>query len=581
LLSREVIESVKSRIDIVELISEYISLQKIGKNFRALCPFHNEKTPSFYVNSEKGLYHCFGCGASGDVIKFVQEIEGVSFIDALRKLAERVGIKIPEVYDSKANEEYIKYVKLYSKLSEIYHKNLFKYGKLLDYLLNSRGIDLNIIRKFKIGFCPPNSRIAHSEAKKLGIIDSEFVRFGLVNSKGIDLFNNRITFPIYNSKGHIIAFGGRILSKNGGEFPKYINTSETAFFSKSKEFFGSSKALEIAKEVNFVILVEGYFDVLALNTCGLENVLAPMGTTLSRNQIKRISRFTRNIILFFDSDDAGKKAIIKLIPRLEENDLNIAVVSLDEFKDASEVLQKKNQEYLKKCIKDAIGYEEFLIKEFSRKLDLENPSGIETFLEKLRPFALRMLEKRPVRYERLVEIITNELGLRETTVRSFFSRGSVNDHKKIQNSSNTSDNNKVGNRKKDEIDLLIKIFVEFKPFRERILEIMGNYRDILDDFGIAFLDLVENEEFFSEDVIIEKLSEEYSNRFFKILMMDIEQLNFEKVLLDCEDKLKKKRIMQEIHEIDKKLRIAKNEVKRDLLKRRMALLSHLKGGKSP
>lgn len=581
MLDKEVIELVKSKIDIVEVVSEYISLQKVGKNFRALCPFHNEKTPSFYVNSEKGLYHCFGCGASGDVIKFVQEIEGISFIDALKKLADRAGVKLPITYDSEVDNEYVEYVRLYSRLAEIYHKNLFKYGESLDYLLNSRKIDLSIIKKFRLGFCPTNSRVACMEAKKLGIADSKLLRFGLMNTRCIDLFSGRIVFPILNNRGHTVAFGGRVLNDRGS-IPKYINTAETTFFSKSNVFFGSKNALRVAREANFIILVEGYFDVLALNTCGIENVLAPMGTTLSQNQIKKILKFTKNIILFFDSDNAGRTAMIKLIPKLEEDGLNIAVVSLDNFKDASEILQKKNQEYLKSCIGNAIGYEEFLVKEFSRDLDLDNPSGMENFLERLRPFALQMLEKRPVRYEHLIEIITNKLRLREAIVRSFFSRDTVSNHKKSQNFSiiSSSSNGEVS-AKKNEVDLLVKIFIDFRAFRERALEIMKNYRNALDDFGIAFLDFVENEKFFSEDIAIEKLPEEHSNRFFKILMMDIEQLNLEKVLLDCEEKLRKKNIIQEIHQIDEKLKTAKDKIKKDLLRKRMALLSYLKGGKSP
>jgi len=575
LLSKEIIESIKSKLNIVDVISEYVVLQRVGKNFRGLCPFHSEKTPSFYVSREKGLYHCFGCGASGDVIKFVQEIEGITFIDAVKKLADRAGIKLPEISSSR-NEYYAKYVKLYTKLANIYHKNIFKQNELLNYLMNIRKIELSIIRKFKIGFCPPNSKSAYFEAKNLGVANSELRKFGLVNSKGIDFHNNRLVFPVYNDKGSVVAFGSRVVPNTITDLPKYINTPETPFFSKSKEFFCSTNAFDIAKEANFIILVEGYFDVLSLNVCGFENTVAPMGTSLSNDQIKKISKITKNVILFFDSDDAGKKATINLIPKLEENNLNIAIVNSREFKDASEILQRKNQEHLKKYIESAIGYEEFLVEEFSKSLNINNPASVEAFLEKIQPFALRMLEKRPVRYENLIKIINSKLGIRETISRTFFARST----EKTNQNSHVYKRIVPKNERKNEVDLLVKIFVEHKHLRKRVLEIMRNYKSDLDDFGVSFLELIEKEKFFSEDLIIEKLSEKYSNRFFKILIMDIEQTGLDKVLLDCEEKLRKKHILNEVNKIDEKLKTTEGEEKKSLLERRMVLLSYLKGGKN-
>lgn len=576
MFSKETIELIKSQLNIVDVVSEYISLQRVGKNFRGLCPFHSEKTPSFYVSNEKGLYHCFGCGASGDVIKFVQEIENISFTEAIQKLADRVGIELPK-RKSFQNDYYLKYVNLYSRLAEIYHKNIFKQNGLLNYLMNVRKIDLSIIRKFKIGFCPPNSVLAKLEAKNFNLSDSELKKFGLTNSKGFDFHSGRLIFPVFNEKGDVIAFGSRTILKDNQNLPKYLNTPETPFFSKSREFFSSTKAFNVIKEANFAIVVEGYFDVLALNVCGFENTLAPMGTALSMDHIKRISRATKNIILFFDSDDAGKKSTLNVIPKLEDSDFNIAIVVSKEFKDASEILEKMNKEHLKKHIENAIGYEEFLVNEFSKDLDFNNAASIELFLKKIKPFALKMLEKRPVRYERLVDTINTKLGIREAVIRTFFARSN-----NLKTEIGEPRESNVANKKdfKDEIDLLIKIFIEHPPLREKIIEILRNYRNVLDDFGITFLDLIEDLEFFSEDLIIERLPEKHSNRFFKLLMFNIEQINIEKVILDCEDRLRKKQIFNEINEIDEKLQDGDVENRESLLKRRMTLLSYLKGGRS-
>lgn len=575
LLSKETVELIKSQLNIVDIVSEYVSLQRVGKNFRGLCPFHSEKTPSFYVNPEKRFYHCFGCGASGDVIKFVQEIENISFTEAIQKLAQRAGIELPKKISSR-NDYYSKYVNIYSRLAEIYHKNVFKQRGLLNYLINVRKIDLNIIRKFKIGFCSPNSTSAKFEAKNFNLSDSDLRKFGLINSKGFDFHSGRLTFPVFNEKGDVVAFGSRTILKNSLNSPKYLNSPETPFFSKSREFFSSVKAFDVIKEVNFVIVVEGYFDVLALNVCGFENTLAPMGTALSMDHIKRISKATKNIILFFDSDEAGKKSTLNVIPRLEDSDFNIAVVVLKDFKDASEILEKRNQEHLKKYIENAIGYEEFLVNELSEGLDFNNTASIELFLKKIKPFALKMLEKRPVRYERLVEIINTKLGIRETVTRTFFVRSS-NLKTEIEK---PRDSNVNKEDYKSEIDLLIKIFLEYPSLRKKIIETLRNYRSVLDDFGETFLGLIEDLEFFSEDLIIEKLPEKHSNRFFKLLMFNIEQINVEKVILDCEDRLRRKSILNEISEIDRKLQVSDVESRKSLLKRRMILLSHLKGGKS-
>lgn len=249
MIPREVIEEIKEKVDIVEVISEYVNLTRVGSSYRALCPFHSETNPSFYVHPGLKIYHCFGCGASGDVIKFLQEMEGISFQEALERLAKRAGIDL-SLYRTEGTSEYGKYIRLYEETWKRYVKELEKSKEAKDYL-KSRGFSEEDIAKFGFGYVPKRSSISIEVAEGMNITPEELVRYGIALKKGdrfVDRFEERIVVPIKNDSGHIVAFGGRAL---GNEEPKYLNSPETRYFSKKKILFLFDEAKKVAKEVGF------------------------------------------------------------------------------------------------------------------------------------------------------------------------------------------------------------------------------------------------------------------------------------------------------------------------------------------
>ena len=303
---------ITENLDIVKVISEYLNLKKAGKNFKALCPFHEEKTPSFVVNPEKQIFHCFGCGIGGDAIKFLMSIENISFPQALALASEKAGIPLKnDGYSHRDTEEE----------NSIYAANEFASGAYQSFLFSEQGraaleylIERNLketdIKHFKLGMAPSGTAFLAGKVADAGLPAADFVKAGLLKENGkSDIFRNRIMFPIFDQRGRISGFGGRGLEER--QMPKYLNTGENRIFSKGKILYGMNWARDAIKEKGFVLLVEGYFDVIKLHVNGVINAVAPMGTSLTGSQINLLKRFTDNMLLLFDSDQAGMKATLR------------------------------------------------------------------------------------------------------------------------------------------------------------------------------------------------------------------------------------------------------------------------------
>ncbi len=577
MVTREIIDKIKSSLDIVDVISDYIDLKKVGKNYRALCPFHVEKTPSFYVSPEKQMYHCFGCGASGDVIKFVQEYEKISFMDALKKLADRAGI---ELNLDRRKSMYELYQSILGKLANVYHENLLRNPDILNHLKDERCISLNVIRKFKVGFCPKGSRYSLSVLKKNGLSERDGENFGILKRSRhgiVDFFEGRITFPISNESGKVIGFGGRIFPDDPEE-PKYLNTVENAYFKKGRLLYGLDKARDAIKTTGFVVLVEGYMDLLALHSCGVENAVATLGSVASRYQIKVLSRLCRNFLLFFDGDEAGRKAGLNFLVNMNVIDEDISVMVLNPMdvgvKDPADLLRKLGCSGLREFLKKAVNYEDFLVSELSKDLNLSNVNGVEEFLRRLKRFSINMFSKNPVRFERLVRKVSDMIDLGETSVKMYLISSSPigEEGKKFTT---------VEGWTFDAEDTLVKLFLNVADRRDEIVRILKEYRDFLEGVGRKLLDYLETLEDtggFSEDGFISFLDKDFSNRFFRILTWDFEPADPESVILDCEKNLRNLRIRKRIEEIDELLKSVEDSKKRELMKLRMELLSTLKGG---
>jgi DNA primase len=348
------IEEIKNRLDIIEVIGSYIKLQKTGINYRAVCPFHSEKKPSFFVSPSRQIWHCFGCSSGGDIFKFVMQIEGVEFGDALRILAQRAGVELrkqtPEYRQWKTERQEL--YDVCELAAKFFEKQLqeSKWGReAKDYLL-SRKITEESIRKWRIGYAPDVwqglADFLNSKGYQQGKIKE--AGLGLSSEKGsfYDRFRGRIIFPIFDLNSQIVGFGGRVFKdKDNKEIAKYVNTPQTVLFDKSRILYGLDKAKVEIRKKNACILVEGYTDVIMAHQAGTQNVVATSGTALTPFQLKILKRYTENLVLGFDMDVAGDTATKRGIDLAQSSGFNIKVLRLPEGKDAAEIISKNEKEW--------------------------------------------------------------------------------------------------------------------------------------------------------------------------------------------------------------------------------------------
>lgn len=385
----EFMEELKYKCDIVEIISQYVPLQKKGGRYFGCCPFHNEKTPSMCVNN--GWYHCFGCGASGDVVKFVMEMESVSFYDAVKILADKVGMQLPEVkFDPKfaQKKEHSEVLKqLMRDVARYYRNNLIdeKKGEEARKYLASRGIDDETSKRYGLGLSLDGESMVGYMRRK-GYMLKDLQECGLIANpdRPYDAFANRIIVPIMNGMGDVIAFGGRIYHGEK-DVAKYKNSTNTTLFDKGRTLYGVN-FIKRDKKLNGVaykelILVEGYMDVISLGAAGIKNAIAGMGTALTEGQAREISRLTENLYVCYDGDGAGRHASVKNVDILSQYIQNVKVVSLDDGKDPDETVRDEGYEGFMKHVSDALPVVEYKLKLCADANDLGSVNGRAKYVQ--------------------------------------------------------------------------------------------------------------------------------------------------------------------------------------------------------
>lgn len=367
------VAQIRERVDIVSLISEYVPLKKMGRNFKAICPFHSEKTPSFVVSPERQIWHCFGgCGKGGDVYSFLMEYENLEFVEALRILAKRTGVALAEssFQTGVSSKKEIIY-KLNKAALEFYHYVLTKHKagqKALTYLTGNRKLDVRLIETFMIGFSPrTGASLSNYLMDKKQCKREDLVEAGLAFYSGgrvMDFFRNRVMFPLFDHRNNVTGFSGRAIEEpySGG---KYINTRETIVYHKGSMFFGLNTAKEEIKKIDKAIVVEGELDVISCFSQGIKNVVAVKGTALTESQVELLKRFTNNICLCFDLDDPGYTATKRSLPVLEEKGINITTCVLENAKDADEAIKNDPISFVKSIKKDMPVYDYIFSKTFS------------------------------------------------------------------------------------------------------------------------------------------------------------------------------------------------------------------------
>lgn len=414
-LSEYFLQELRFKTDIEDIISTYISLKKRGSTSIGLCPFHNEKTPSFTVYNDTQSFYCFGCGAGGDAVTFIKKIENLDYIDAVKLLAQRAGLQMPdEGFDDSLSKKRRRILEINRETAKFYNSYLMsEKGRAgLEYYIN-RGLKPNTIKRFGLGYAPDEWSALFSHLKNLGYKPSEMLDAGVVklSQKGTyyDNFRNRVMTPIIDVRGNVIAFGGRVLDDSK---PKYINTADTLVYKKTYEVFGLNLAKDSGKDC--IILCEGYMDVIAMHQAGFTNAIAGCGTALTNEQVRLISRYAKEVILAYDADEAGQKALNKAIALFKQTDIKIKVPSLVGGKDPDEIIKKYGAEKFAGMLEGASNDIEFYLLELRRRYNLNSTQGKIDFLSE----AVKVLvNTSPIEQDLYLSRLSAELSVDKSSIK--------------------------------------------------------------------------------------------------------------------------------------------------------------------
>lgn len=411
--SDDIIEEVRVKNDIVDVISQYVKLQRKGSSYFGLCPFHNEKTPSFSVSPAKQMYYCFGCGAGGNVFTFIMEYENFSFGEALKFLADRAGVELPQIEYSKEAQEQANQrnslLEIQKAAASYFYYNLRREnGKTAYQYLKNRGLSDETMQKFGLGYSDKYSDDLYQYLKKQGYSDELLLESGLFNvdeRRGVsDKFWNRVIFPIMDVNSRVIGFGGRVM---GEGTPKYLNSPETKIFDKSRNLYGLHIARTSRKKQ--LIICEGYMDVISMHQAGFTNAVASLGTALTSGHASLLKRYTDEVLLLYDSDEAGVRAALRGIPILRSAGVRSKVVNLKPYKDPDEFIKAEGPENFEKRLSKAMNSFMFIVQTRESQYDLSDPQGKTDFF---RDIAGRLLEfEEELERNNYIEAIARKYGI--------------------------------------------------------------------------------------------------------------------------------------------------------------------------
>ncbi len=383
--SDDILDEIKTRNDIVDVISQYVTLKRKGRNFFGICPFHNEKSPSFSVSPDKQIFHCFGCGVGGNVFHFISKIENINFVESIQLLAERAHIELPKsssVEDERIANLKAKVYQVNQEAAQFYHENLYKpSAKIAQEYIKKRKLDNNTLKSFLIGYAGDNNELFNF-LKSKGFGPEEMLASSLIgkteSGRFYDKFKHRLMFPIQDIRNKVIAFGGRVLDDSK---PKYINSPENIVYSKGRNLFG----LNVAKSkqsgvLKRILIVEGYMDVISLHQRGITNVVASLGTALTDAQGRLLRKNSEQVILGYDADGAGQTAIVRGMEILKNMGVDIRVLQISGAKDPDEFVIKYGPEKFVKCMDNSISIVEYKVKNLVKNLNIENTSDKIKFL---------------------------------------------------------------------------------------------------------------------------------------------------------------------------------------------------------
>ena len=432
----ESIELIKQRLDIIDIASDYLKVTKAGSNYKSLCPFHTEKTPSFIINPERQTWHCFGsCGVGGDLIELVIRIEKINFTEALKILAERAGVELnknsgPDKNNKlyEINFEACRFYKTQLQLPE---------GRKAKEYIEKRGVNEDAFETFEFGFSPYSNSILVDKLTSLGFKEAEIIQSGLAvkkeNNQVRDFFYGRLMIPIKNASGRVIGFGGRVLDDSN---PKYINTPATPIFDKKSVLFGLSIASKGIRDDNFVVVVEGYLDVITAHQFGFKNVVASMGTALTDNQVGHLKSRTNNFVLAMDSDSAGREAVLRSLRNTyrvferqlgQKAEVNLSVVLMPSGKDPDSQIRTNLSEW-KKSIANPVPFVQFVVDSIVDKYDINSSSGKGQIVGEIAPLITNMVN--PFEQDHYIDVLASKLDVKRGIVESALAKSKTSSRRK-------------------------------------------------------------------------------------------------------------------------------------------------------
>ena len=552
------IDEIKKKIDIIEFIGTFITLKKVGRNFKANCPFHQEKTPSFVVSPERQIWHCFGgCGDGGDVVKFLMKWENITFIEALKELAQKTGVSLENInYEDRAWKKKERFFTMNAQTTEFFEflLNKTKFGKKgLEYL-TGRDIKAPVIKKFQLGYSPSSWDSLRLFLKKKNYSDEEISENGLLvkNDRGqyYDRFRGRLMFPLKDARGNVMGFSGRILNSEAKE-AKYINTPETAIYHKRETLFGINLAREAIKKEKNVFIVEGEFDMITPYIHGFSNFVAIKGSAITTEQLMLLKRYTDKITLALDTDEAGEEAMKRGITEAEKMDFNIQIIRIDFAKDPDEAIRKDLNAF-KKAINKPVPVYDFIIDIALKKYPEDTPFNKKKIGDEVIPYIERIVN--PIVKSHYVKKIARLLNVEEEGVTSLISKIK---RKIEQKASYKLD---ITPKTKEERPLIIEKYLLSLIFQSEDIEKMSNLIFSIinpEDFSLPvyqkisknFLDKKEKESKFNVNNFVKNLPAEIRPVFDEIYLFDsndenlskenIEKLMFELKRFSLKNQIKK------------------------------------------
>lgn len=557
------VDEIKSRCNIVDVIGRVVPLKKAGSNYKGVCPFHNEKTPSFVVSETKQIYTCFGCGATGDVINFVERYYQLEFIPAIEKLADEYGITIQKGFHKNENKE--ESYQINREAAKFFFKALRQSANPGYTYMKNRGITPDILNKFGIGYADGKWDSLYQYLTGLGFKKEKLLELGLISqSKGkyYDKFRDRVMFPIMNTSGKVIGFGGRIV---GDGSPKYLNSQESPVFLKKNNLYGLNITRQEISREDCAILVEGYMDVISLYQSGVRNVSASLGTALTENQAKMLKRYTDNVVLSYDADQAGIKAALRGLDILYNENCRVKVLHVSDGKDPDEFVKKNGKKAFLDLVERALPYADYKLSLLRKEYDLDSTEGRVDFLKKAAE-VLRVLS--PVEADIYIKKLAAETKISEGAIRLEIT-GNTSEK---QASERTAAHRKGADAAPEDITMLEKNMIKL------ILRNSSYYPKLLPYESVAFTTACGQsiykgiKELYTEheEIDVRKLADGLETDNAEVLKNILKNVRLahkeEKIFADCLETIRKKELTQKEQELIMRLSMADEEENKEMIR---------------